>query len=170
MSYEDIQAVIASARARGVEPLERFVRKRLPEATQAEVREAVELAVEIVDTVPVLFASARQEAEDRGLTSVAGPLLAHAESYFLDPIDLIPEMTQGLVGLLDDSYLVLRILQNLQRGPTPLLEFDLDEPLRFLKRLIGSDVSDQLDMMSIRAMQEISDALSDLWREMAHNA
>lgn len=86
MSLADIQAVIDSAKGRGVEPLERFARLRLPEATDAEVRDAAALAVEIIESVPLFLARAGQEAEERGLQVVVGPLLGHLERYFLEPM------------------------------------------------------------------------------------
>lgn len=60
MKLAEIQAVIESAKARGTEPLERFIRERLPEATDDEVQQAVEVSIEIIDTVPILMARGRK--------------------------------------------------------------------------------------------------------------
>jgi uncharacterized membrane protein YkvA (DUF1232 family) len=166
----DIQAVIASAKTRGTDPLERYVRSRLPEATEAEVREAAEIAVEIIESVPVFLALANQEADSRALGPMVGPILEHAERYFLEPVDLIPEMTYGLTGLLDDSYLVLRILQNLDRGPQPFLDWDLEHPLVFLRRLVGEEIARELDERSVAAMHELTMDLARLWHEVSHEA
>jgi uncharacterized membrane protein YkvA (DUF1232 family) len=167
----DIAAIIESAKARdGKGALERHVAKTLPDASDKEVREAVEVATEIIDSIPVFLARARQEARTRSLESVAGPLLDQAELYFLRPLDLMPEMTQGLVGLLDDSYLVVRTLQNLDKGPQPFLDWDLDYPVRFLRRLIGGAVAKRLDDIALQKMREVSDQLSDTWIRMAHEA
>jgi uncharacterized membrane protein YkvA (DUF1232 family) len=167
----DLLAVIASAKARGgVESLERWLRKQLPEATNEEVSEAADVCVEIIDSIPVFLARAHQEAEERGLTSVVVPLLRHAEHYFLQPVDLIPEMTLGLAGLLDDAYLVVRILENLERGPEPFLDWDLDYPARFLRRLVGEDIARRLDAIAVQAMQEVSAQLAEMWSRMSHDA
>jgi len=167
----DIVAIIASAKARGgQEALERHITNALPEATADEVREAAEVATEVIESVPIFLARARQEAETRGLNSVVVPLLEHTERYYLQPIDLIPEMTQGLAGLLDDSYLVIRMLQNLERGPHNFLDWDLDYPIRFLQRLIGGRISERLDHMAMDAMEEVSGELSDLWLRISHDA
>ena len=148
-SIPDILAVIESAKARnGRETLQNYVAKMLPEADKRDREEAVE----VIESVPVFLASARQQAEDRGLSSVVNPLLDCAERYYLQPFDLIPEMTQGLPGLLDDSYLVIRILQNLEDGPEPFLDWDLDYPVRFLERLIGRSIADRLDLIAFQAM------------------
>ena len=167
----DLLAVIASAKARGgVEHLERWLHKQLPDSTEEEVSEAADVCVEIIDSIPVFLARAHQEAEERGLVSVVVPLLNHAENYFLQPMDLIPEMTQGLAGLLDDAYLVIRILENLERGPEPFLDWDLDYPARFLRRLVGEDIARRLDAIAIQAMQEVSSQLAEMWDRMSHEA
>ena len=167
----DILAVIESAKARGgIESLRRFVAKALPEAEESEVLEAADVALEIIESIPIFLARARQEAGERGLNSVVFPLLEHAENYYLQPLDLIPEMTQGLAGLLDDSYLVIRILENMEKGPDSFLDWDLDYPARFLKRLVGPAIAKRLDLIAIQAMQEVSSQLNDLWAKMSHSA
>jgi|TARA_B100000809_G_scaffold14685_2_gene13271 hypothetical protein len=98
------------------------------------------------------------------------PLLDCAERYYLQPFDLIPEMTQGLPGLLDDSYLVIRILQNLEDGPEPSLDWDLDYPVRFLERLIGRSITDRLDLIAFQAMEELSLDREQLWLRISHPA
>lgn len=170
-SLPDVLAVIESAKARGgVEMLRRHVAKMLTEAEEAEIEEAADVALEIIESIPIFLARARQEADERGLTSVVHPLLDHAETYYLQPLDLIPEMTQGLAGLLDDSYLVIRILENLEKGPEAFLDWDLDYPARFLRRLIGEGVAQRLDLIAIQAMQEVSTQLNELWARMSHPA
>jgi hypothetical protein len=167
----DIVAIIESAKARnGRIALERHIAKALPEATAKEVAEAADVATEIIDSIPVFLARARQEATVRGLASVAGPLLEQAEQYFLRPVDLMPEMTQGLAGLLDDAYLVIRTLESLDKGPQPFLDWDLDYPARFLRRLIGGVVAQRLDDIALQKMREVSARLHETWSRMAHEA
>lgn len=167
----DIQAVIESAKARGgTEALEKWIQRRLPEAEDAEVKEAAEVAVEIIESIPIFLARARQEAAQRGLKSVVGPLLDHAETYFLQPVDLIPEMTQGLAGLLDDSYLLIRILEQLDKGPDRFLDWDLEHPLSFLRTLMGLEISRKLDAIAMDAMEQVSEYLNELWARMSHLA
>jgi hypothetical protein len=170
-SIPDILAIIESAKARGgIDAMERFVAKALPEAEEAEVQEASQVALEVIESVPVFLARARQEARDRGLSRVVVPLLDHAEQYYLQPMDLIPEMTQGLPGLLDDSYLVIRIIENLEKGPEAFLDWDLEYPARFLRRLIGPVVSKKLDRIAGQAMQQVSSQLAEFWEKMSHPA
>jgi len=170
-SLPDILAIIESAKARGgIGSLERFIRKALPDAEQEEVEEAAEVALEVIESIPVFLARARQEAAHRGLASVVNPLLEHAEQYYLQPLDLIPEMTQGLAGLLDDSYLVIHVLQNLEKGPETFLDWDLEYPARFLQRLIGPAITQRLDKIAEQAMEEVSMQLRRLWHQLAHPA
>jgi uncharacterized membrane protein YkvA (DUF1232 family) len=167
----DIFAIIESAKARdGRGSLERHIAKALPEATATEVRAAADVAIEVIESIPVFLARARQESEERGLVSMVDPLLDRAQRYYLQPLDLIPEMTQGLVGLLDDSYLVIRTLQSLDRGPQPFLDWDLDYPARFLQRLIGAPITQRLDKMAMQALDDVSTQLAEVWRRAAHEA
>jgi uncharacterized membrane protein YkvA (DUF1232 family) len=170
MDLSDVQAVIQSAKARGREPLERFIRKRLPSASDAQVREAADVAVEIIETVPIFLARAAQEAEERHLEPLVQPILDHAARYFTRPIDVIPEMTHGLAGLLDDTYLVLRILSNLERGPEPFIDWDLADPTAFLRGLVGEGVGRQLDLLSLQAMEEVSDRFTSFWSRLSAEA
>jgi uncharacterized membrane protein YkvA (DUF1232 family) len=170
VNLEDIQAVIDSAVARGDEPLRRFVAKRLPEASEDEVEEAAAVAQEVIESVPILLARASQAARDKNLEPVVDPLLAHATRYFLQPVDLIPEMTQGLAGLLDDTYLIFRMLENLEKGPERLVAWDLDHPIRLLRRLLEPAMARQLDAIALLAMQEVEHQLSAFYDEMGHPA
>ena len=104
------------------------------------------------------------------MARAASPLLDHAENYYLQPMDLLPEMTLGLAGLLDDSYLVIRILENLEKGPEVFLDWDLDYPARFLRRLIGPGVAQKLDAIAIQAMQDVAARLGEMWSQLSHPA
>ncbi len=75
----------------------------------------------------------------------------------------MPEMTLGLPGLLDDTYLVLRILQALEEGPEPLVDWDLDHPTSLIRSLLEAPVSQQLDAMSALAFEEVIDDVKQTW-------
>ena len=75
-----------------------------------------------------------------------------------------------LAGLLDDSYLVIRILQNLDRGEAAFLDWDLEAPMRFLRRLMGAQVSERLDGIAAEAMLDVSDNLAEVWDRLSHEA
>jgi uncharacterized membrane protein YkvA (DUF1232 family) len=167
----DVIAIIESAKARdGRGTLEKHIARMLPEAEASDVREAADVAMEVIESIPVFLARARQESEERRLGSIVDPLLDRAQRYYVQPLDLIPEMTQGLVGLLDDSYLVIRTLQNLDKGPQRFLDWDLDYPARFLQRLIGAPIAQRLDQIATEALEEVSTHLEEVWRRSAHHA
>ena len=167
---EDIQAVIASAKARDDGKLEEFIRSVSPTSSDDEVVEAAAVAVEVVDMVPIVLACAVQAAEERRLGIVVLPVLEHATRYFVNPADLVPEMTQGMAGLLDDTYLAFRILENFNHGSPPLMDVDFKEPLRFLRRLLGRTISDKLDEASLFALQDVSTKVNRAWAELGSDS
>lgn len=170
MNLDDIQAVIDSAKVRDDGKLEEFIRRMTPTSTDEEVADAAKVAVEVVEMVPIVLACAAQAAEQRKLTMVVMPILDHASRYFVNPVDLIPEMTQGMAGLLDDTYLAFRILENLNRGSPPLMDTDFDVPLRFLRRLLGEEISRKLDAASLFALQDVSTQMTRAWAEVGHQS
>lgn len=170
----DVQAVIDSAKARGgVEDLRQFIVDRVPGAETGDserIGEVADTALEIIESVPLLLARAHQEAGDRGMDDVVLPLIARAERYFLTPVDLIPEMTHGLPGLIDDAYLVLRTLERLEGGPEPFLDWDLDVPLQFLQGLLGRDMAARLDEIAADAVMDLQEQLQTAWDNATHQA
>jgi hypothetical protein len=171
---EDVAAVIQSAKARGgVDSLRDYVARMLPGAVDGDpdkVADVASVALEIIEAIPLLLASAHREAEDRGMAEVVLPLIERAERYFLVPIDLIPEMTHGLPGLLDDAYLVLRTLENLESGPEPFLDWDLDVSLEFLQGLLGRSMAERLDEIADEAVADLQERLQAAWDRAAHRA
>ncbi len=163
MNLEEIQAVIDSAKARGTDQLAIYVRGRLPDASDTDVRDAAAVLLEIIESIPLILAAAARGAEERNLAHVVQPVLDRAVRYFLHPVDLMPEMTLGLPGLLDDTYLVLRILQVLEEGPEPLVDWDLDRPTSLIRGLLGDTIGQRLDAMSALAFEEIIDDVRQSW-------
>ena len=162
-NLEEIQAVIDSAKARGTDQLTTYVRGRLPDASDGDVRDAASVLLEIIESIPLILAAAARGAEERNLAHVVQPVLDRAVRYFLHPVDLMREMTLGLPGLLDDTYLVLRILQVLEEGPEPLVDWDLDHPPSLIRGLLEDTVGQQLDAMSALAFEEIIDDVRQSW-------
>ena len=170
MNLYEIQAVIDSAKSRGPGPLQKYIRGRMPKASQQEVDDAAEVALKIIETVPIFIATAAQEADDRKLTAVVQPVLDRAVRYFLHPVDILPETTLELAGLLDDTYLVLRILQVLEEGPEPFVEWDLEHPTTFIRKLLGERISLQIDAISAIAFEEVAGTPGQLWHKEPFDA
>jgi uncharacterized membrane protein YkvA (DUF1232 family) len=163
VNLEEIRAVIDSAKARGTDQLATYVRGRLPDASDADVHDAADVLLEIIESVPLILAAAAKGAEERNLTHVVQPVLDRAVRYFIHPVDLMPEMTLGLPCLLDDTYLVLRILQVLEEGPEPLVDWDLDHPTSLIRSLIEDTIGQQLDAISSLAFEEVIDDVRQSW-------
>ena len=163
VNLEEVQAVIESAKARGTDQLATYVRGRLPDASDTDVEDAAAVLLEIIESVPLILAAAAQGAEERNLAHVVQPVLDRAIRYFLHPVDLMPEMTLGLPGLLDDTYLVLRILQVLEEGPEPLVDWDLDHPTSLIRNLMEESVGRELDAISALAFEDIIDDVRQTW-------
>ena len=163
MNLDEIQAVIDSAKARGTDLLTAYVQGRLPDASERDVADTAEVLLEIIESVPLVLAAAAKGAADRNLGHVVQPVLDRAARYFIHPMDLMPEMTLGLPGLLDDTYLVFRILQVLEEGPEPLVEWDLDHPTSLIRSLIEDTVGQQLDAISALAFEDVVDDVRQYW-------
>ena len=69
-----------------------------------------------------------------------------------------------------DSYLVIKMLDHLEKGPEPFLDWDLVYPAQFLRTLVGDDIARRLDAIVIDAMQQVSAHLNELWSRMSHEA
>lgn len=170
MDLADVSAVIESAKARGTEPLRRFVEGRLPEASPRDVEGTVEVAVEIIDSLPVLLARAWQEAGTRNVETVVEPILRQATEYLVTPVDVIPEMTRGLAGLLDDAYLVLQLLEHLDGGEEPFLDWELGEPITFLARILGPEYCAELDEHGRDFIHRAETHFSEAWTSFSAEA
>ena len=167
---EDVRAVIDSAKARDQGQLESLVRKRFPELDDAQVHEGVESATAIIDSVPAILALADAEAERRGIARTVRPVLGRAIRYFVAPVDVVPEMTLGMAGLIDDAYLALRLIEHINSGPQPLIGWEFDEPLQLLRGLLTLEVVEVLDRESLATLDAASDEVSKVWSELAREA
>ncbi len=166
----DVRAVIDSAKARDQGQLASLIRKQFPGFDAAQVHEGVESATAIVDSVPALLALADAEAERRGMARTVRPVLGRAIQYFVAPIDVVPEMTQGLAGLIDDAYLALRLIEHMNSGPRPLIGWEFDEPIEMLRSLLTREVVEVLDQASLAAIDAASDEVSKVWSQLAREA
>lgn len=167
---EDVRAVIDSAKKRDQGQLEALVRRNYPDRTDDEVREGIDSVTAIIDSVPALLALADAEAERRGISRTVRPVLGRAVRYFVAPIDVVPEMTQGLAGLVDDAYLAIRILEHVNSGPKPLIGWEFDEPLELLRSLLSRADVATLDNESVATLDAVSEEVSKVWTELARDA
>jgi uncharacterized membrane protein YkvA (DUF1232 family) len=151
-----IRAIIGRERARGAAVLAGAVRSRHGAgASAAEVDDAVGFRREIIDAVPLLLDTLREAAREQGIGPLVEPMLAQAETYFVSPLDAMPEALLGELGLLDDAYLALRVISLLQSGEQALIRVDLAAPLTFLEQLLGETVLATLKAEEDKAVQAL---------------
>ena len=169
MSQTDtIRAIIAehTGQGPGAVLFVNAIRSRMGEsATAAEVDDNVGFCRDIVSAVPVLIDRVRDAAEAHGISRLVEPLLAHAEAYFVAPIDAMPEGLFGELGLLDDAYLALSAIRLLQTEEQPLIQIDLDPALSFLEQILGDDVLARLQEEKSKAVQAMLDVVEQIGAE-----
>src|SRR5207244_371999 len=78
--------------------------------TLAELDAAVAFTVDYIRHVPLLMLAMLGAAEKLGAQSNILPLLDACEQYWFESNDVIPDH-HGLVGLMDDGYYVLCVVQ-----------------------------------------------------------
>jgi uncharacterized membrane protein YkvA (DUF1232 family) len=106
----------AGTEARVTAPaVEEALHDHAPEATDTEVEQLAAVVgpylAAVPDALERVFATARDPRCTRAVTFAAGTVLA----YLFDEEDLLPEARLGLLGLLDDAYLVHAFADELTR-------------------------------------------------------
>jgi uncharacterized membrane protein YkvA (DUF1232 family) len=145
MNTQAIRHIIADARARDTGQFEAFLRRRMKPGGESDLRGVIEFTIGYIESVPALMERVEEAARARGLDEVVRPLLARAEEYFIEPADVLPVTVLGLVGLLDDAYLALSLLEVLLDTPDPLVTVDLKQPNALVRALLGDGVGTRLD-------------------------
>lgn len=129
-----------------------------------------------LEQVPELIDAVAEAAAAARVGDAVAPILAAAEEYFLDADDVLPD-SLGILGLMDDMYLALSLLNSVSeqyRHLTghPLIDADLGpsiQPVRALfkgKRLAALDASIQAALCRPAMISSIQ-ALSSLSRPLA---
>jgi len=131
--------------------------------TKANIKDGVAFIREYIEHVPVLIEGTMAAAQRAGMVNTVAPVLQIAEQYFFDPHDVIPDHL-GLVGLMDDAYFTISLLQAIsdtcqQRTGRPLFSIDLKPASSIIRGLIGEPHASQLDMgvqavFQIQALQQ----------------
>lgn len=118
--------------------------------TQAQVDEALTFIKEYVDHVPQFLSEGRKQAKKYNVHEMEN-ILSSASWYWALEDDVIPDRI-GLLGILDDAYFSLCLLQGLSdqsletKGVT-LLPIDLKPANKNMRMLIGEPAASQLDMI-----------------------
>jgi len=133
-----------------------FVRNQGLQPKEAEVQQAVDFVYDYLLHVPELTNAIVQAASKAGTLNEIRYLLESVEEYFLNPCDLIPDY-QGVLGLLDDAYLTLSMIQALsdqykQRTGVPLISLNLTPANQSVRQLLGNEIATMLDLSVSSAM------------------
>jgi uncharacterized membrane protein YkvA (DUF1232 family) len=121
-----------------------------------ERREAIELFENYIRSVPELLASASASAAGTPIAATMAKIMAAAVTYWEEPDDLVPDEL-GVLGLLDDAYFSLGLLQMISQrlreesGQT-LIADDLSALDGVVRDIIGERLADVLDELVILAL------------------
>lgn len=148
MSTDRIRSQIAAAweQEAGTRAFARLIRQQLEAVGAGAVPEDSATLAEILqgwraqlENVPDLLDAMRMAADEAGIRPAIEPVLAAAEGYFDDQDDVLPD-SHGVLGLLDDMYLALSLVQHVSeqhRESTgePLIAVDLTESIAAVRPL-----------------------------------
>ena len=104
---------------------------------------------EYVESAPDLLDACLAAAESAGIAKAVRPIVRTAAQYFLEPEDYIPD-EWGLLGLLDDAYLVHNLMNQVSlhhehHAGVPLLPVSLQGATHIVRGIIGEPIIGQLD-------------------------
>jgi uncharacterized membrane protein YkvA (DUF1232 family) len=130
-----------------------------PTATPAELVALEQNLREAIDAIPSLLEALAQAAQGAGVASLVAPLLQQTVQYFFGADDLVPDH-QGLLGLLDDAYVVHGLLHQLNAAYQAetgrlLLPYDPSGPLQVMRAVLGPAVTHQLDQAIVGGVNQI---------------
>jgi uncharacterized membrane protein YkvA (DUF1232 family) len=111
-----------------------------------------------IEQVPYMMKIAWTAATNVGLETQMKKILQMVESYWLEGDDVIPDQL-GVIGLLDDAYCSLTLLQavsdhfQLQTGKY-LFPNDLSAANMAMRKIIGEPYASELDRIVIKTLKE----------------
>jgi len=85
-------------------------------------------------------------------------------------IDWDPEEDLGMGPPVQERIPRDQLLQNLDKGPQPFLDWDLEFPVAFLRGLLGEEIGGKLDTLSVAALEDVSQHLNLLWEQVSREA
>lgn len=118
-------------------------------SSKKEIQGAVTFVRQYIEHVPYYLEQGSAAAQRAGLGAEMAQMVAQLESYWFDSDDAIPDHL-GLIGLMDDAYASLILLQRMSdyvqaSAGRQLLERNLTEMNQFIRQLIGQPVASHLE-------------------------
>ena len=155
MKIDQIKKMIQSAvedenrTGRLAETLQTIATQNGRNPTEQEIRSAVDFVREYVQHVPYHLEQATAAAQRVGLGAEMSQMVGQLEMYWFEDDDLIPDHL-GLIGLMDDAYASLVLLQSISdycqaSVGRPLIEQDFTQANQAIHGLIGEPTASHLD-------------------------
>ncbi|MFO7567244.1 MAG: YkvA family protein [Enhygromyxa sp.] len=124
--------------------------------SEQQRREALELFENYVRSVPELLAAASASAVGTPVEATMQKVMAAAVTYWDEPDDLVPDEL-GVLGLLDDAYFSLRMLQMVsdrlrEESGQALVADDLSALDEVVRDIIGEGLAEVLDDLVILSL------------------
>jgi uncharacterized membrane protein YkvA (DUF1232 family) len=134
--------------------------------------EAIELFVNYLRSVPELLAAAASAARGTPVDETMARVMDSAVAYWSEPDDLVPDEL-GVLGLLDDAYFSLRMLQIVstrlaEETGQVLIADDLSALDDVVRDIIGDDLAEILD--DLVSLSLSSAPVDELLAEVKANA
>lgn len=112
-----------------------------------------------IEQVPDLLDAANDVAREAGIEDQIKPVLKIAEQFFIQPPAIMAGHT-GLDGLLDEAYLALRLVEEvndlyIKHFGQPLIPLDMTVANLITHQLIGEEFANQLDEAVHHAVDEM---------------
>lgn len=123
------------------EAIRNMARQNGANPSEQEVQGAVSFVREYVEHVPYYMEQGANAAAQLGLGAEMGQMLGELETYWFEANDVIPDHL-GLMGLTDDAYASLFVLQSLSDYcqatlGRPLLQQNFTQANQVIRGLIG---------------------------------
>ena len=117
--------------------------------SEQEIQGAVSFAREYVEHVPYYLEQGDSAAKQLGLAAEMGQMLRELEAYWFEANDIIPDHL-GLMGLTDDAYASILLLQSLSDYcqatlGRPLLQQNLTQANQAMRQVIGEQAASLLE-------------------------
>jgi uncharacterized membrane protein YkvA (DUF1232 family) len=121
-----------------------------------DVANTVTFCQQYASHVPTVLEEAEKAARKAGIYNEFAPMLEVVEQYWFEPFDVLPDH-QGLVGIMDDAYVALSVVQLAslrfqKRTGRPLISMDLIVANVTVRALIGEPFASQLDAIVAQAL------------------
>lgn len=129
--------------------IEETTRQRGAKPTEEDVQGVVNFVREYAEHVPLFLEQAFSAGQQMGLAAEMGQMLQELERYWFEANDLLPDHL-GLLGITDDAYATLLLLQSLSdycqsTFGRSLLQQNLTACNQSIRGLIGDPVVSILD-------------------------